>query len=136
MIPTLQALPQRWNVLLPFRVVIDSDHMLDELRDKIIDRLNTLSGGHRFRRTGLRFCAKFCLWVLIPFRVVIDSDLTKKEIFLKIKNNLVLIPFRVVIDSDNAMTVAEKIALQSLNTLSGGHRFRLNACARLSRRAA
>ena len=57
-------------------MVIDSDNEnLPALPDRT-DRLNTLSGGHRFRHRHVVLAAEHLFQdaVLIPFRVVIDSD--------------------------------------------------------------
>ena len=61
--------------------------------------------------------------VLIPFRVVIDSDRLAAG---GRHDPEVLIPFRVVIDSDTHTYSDGKWITKgmSLNTLSGGHRFR------------
>ena len=96
------------EVLIPFRVVIDSD-----TRDTASSRCVTM--------------------VLIPFRVVIDSD---KRTFRQIVSAgplTVLIPFRVVIDSDSRSSTRSIPRRLCLNTLSGGHRFRPPACWHPSR---
>ena len=69
-------------VLIPFRVVIDSDK------------------AGSFRLAGHQV-------VLIPFRVVIDSDEEQARLDA-IQYMVVLIPFRVVIDSDTKTTSERK----------------------------